>query len=416
MRLVHCADLHLDSPFVGLDGEDGSELREQLYDATFRAFGRVVDLCLREGVDALTVGGDVYDRETRSLRAQLYFRDQVARLSEAGIPVFVVHGNHDPLSGWSAALTWPPGVHIFGPEVEEVPLVSGGREVARVYGVSYARPDVADNLARRFRRGTADTWCVGLLHANVGGDPLHGPYAPCSQDDLAEAGMDVWLLGHVHTARHWVHRGVTMLYPGTTQGRHRWERGPKGCYVVTAGGGGIRAEFRDVDVLRWEEIVLSIEGFGGEEALFAELDGRLREVRAAAGRPVIADVRLVGRGPVYRFLQNEQWVEEWREEWRRRWYAGGQGVWINRIDVEAGSPRDLEALSREPAFVGELLRYVGERRRSGDWVDEARSALAPLWEIPEIRRVFGEVGAEEIEVWTGRALNRLLDSLLPEGD
>ncbi|MBX6395007.1 MAG: DNA repair exonuclease [Alicyclobacillaceae bacterium] len=412
LKLVHCADLHLDSPFVGVEGED-PDLHEQLYEATFAAFSRIVDLCLSERADALTIGGDVYDRETRSLRAQLRFREEVARLAERGIPVFVVHGNHDPLSGWSAALEWPDGVHIFGPEVEEVPLVRDGKEVARVCGVSYDRPDVRDNLAKQFPARRVDGWRIGLLHANVGGDPRHGAYAPCSADDLAEAGIDLWLLGHVHTARCWEHRGVWMLYPGTPQGRHRRERGAKGCYVVTLDEGGVKASFRPVDVLRWEEVEVPVDGLTREEELFAALDERLGEVLREAGRPVIADVRLVGRGPLARVLRREGFLEEWRDEWRRRWYGDGRGVWINRLEASVGAVRSAETWIREPTFLGELLRYVGERREAGTWLEEAGEALAALRQLPEMRRLVEEPGWEDLEAWTDRALDRLLDALMP---
>lgn len=114
-RFVHAADLHLDSPFVGLlevDKDIASDLRE----ATYRSFDRIVDLCLERGADFLLIAGDVYDSRDRSLPAQLRFRDGLRRLSGTGIPSFVVHGNHDPLDGWAATLEWSDLVYIFGGE------------------------------------------------------------------------------------------------------------------------------------------------------------------------------------------------------------------------------------------------------------------------------------------------------------
>lgn len=99
LKFIHCADLHLDSPFAGLS-ETSAALAAFLRGATFSAFKNAVDCALRNQADFFLISGDVYDGEDRSVRAQLFFLEQLKRLSDAGIPSFTVHGNHDPLSGW----------------------------------------------------------------------------------------------------------------------------------------------------------------------------------------------------------------------------------------------------------------------------------------------------------------------------
>ena len=69
LRFVHAADLHLDSPFTGLKTATPSHVSARLLNATFDAFGAVIDLCLSERVDALLIAGDIYDAADRSLRA-----------------------------------------------------------------------------------------------------------------------------------------------------------------------------------------------------------------------------------------------------------------------------------------------------------------------------------------------------------
>jgi hypothetical protein len=168
-----------------------------------------------------------------------------------------------------------------------------------------------------------------------------------------------------------------------------------------------------VDVLRWEEVEVPVDGLTREEELFAALDERLGEVLREAGRPVIADVRLVGRGPLARVLRREGFLEEWKDEWRRRWYGDGRGVWINRLEASVGAMRSAEVWIREPTFLGELLRYVRERREAGAWLEEAREALAALRQLPEMQKLAEEPGWEDLEAWTDRALDRLMDALMP---
>ena len=122
LRFVHAADLHLDSPFRGIRNEAPTQVADALARATFEAYQNIIDLCLREQVDALLVAGDIYDGADRSLRAQLRFVQGLGRLDAAGIRSFICHGNHDPLDGWEARLALPEGCVRFGPEVEGFPV------------------------------------------------------------------------------------------------------------------------------------------------------------------------------------------------------------------------------------------------------------------------------------------------------
>src|SRR3990170_6276133 len=251
-RFVHTADLHLDSPFVGIQEVDdrvASELRE----ATFRTFDRIVELCLERRADFLLVAGDIYDGRDRSLRAQLRLRDGLKPLSEAGIPSFIVHGNHDPLDSWAATLEWPDRVHIFGGKSVTAQAVErNGETISHVYGISYPTQEVRKNLARRYQRTEDGPFAIGLLHCNVGDDTGHEPYAPCSLADLVQPGMDYWALGHVHNHRILSGKEPMIVYPGNPLGRNPRELGARGCYVVEVDETGHpTAEFIAVDTIRW---------------------------------------------------------------------------------------------------------------------------------------------------------------------
>ena len=179
LRFVHAAALHLDSPFRGIRNQAPAHVADTLSSATFDAYRNIIDLCLREQVDALLVAGDIYDGADRSLRAQLRFVDGLARLSSHGIRSFICHGNHDHLDGWEARLDLPAGCIRFGPEVQGFPVFPDESERAMVYGVSYPTREVRENLTPHFA-GTnpGQGFKIGLLHANVGNNPDHDPYAP----------------------------------------------------------------------------------------------------------------------------------------------------------------------------------------------------------------------------------------------
>ncbi len=69
--------------------------------------------------DFVLIAGDIYDGENRSLRAQMKFQEGMDKLNEAGIPVFISHGNHDHLGGKWTRFELPSNVHVFGGTVEK---------------------------------------------------------------------------------------------------------------------------------------------------------------------------------------------------------------------------------------------------------------------------------------------------------
>ena len=58
---------------------------------------------------------------------------------------------------------------------------------AVVHGISYQQREVTDNLVLKLGKVDHTPFSIGLLHANVGGDPNHPQYSPCTLDDLRYA-------------------------------------------------------------------------------------------------------------------------------------------------------------------------------------------------------------------------------------
>jgi hypothetical protein len=81
---IHTADLHLDSPFIGISNVD-SELGECLSKSTFQTYDSIIEQCIERKVDFLLIAGDVYDSADKSLYAQIKFLDGLRRLSDYGI-------------------------------------------------------------------------------------------------------------------------------------------------------------------------------------------------------------------------------------------------------------------------------------------------------------------------------------------
>ena len=112
MKFLHAADIHLDSPLCGLSAYPDAPA-ERLRTATRSAFVRLIDTALAEQVDFLVIAGDLYDGGWKDFNTGLFFVRQMGRLQQAGIPVYLMHGNHDADSDMTSRLVLPENVHVF---------------------------------------------------------------------------------------------------------------------------------------------------------------------------------------------------------------------------------------------------------------------------------------------------------------
>ena len=405
-RFVHTGDLHLDSPFVGLTTEAPASVVDTLRDSTIRAWRNIVALTLSQEADFLLVAGDVFERANRTLRGQLAFREGLARLADAGIASFVVTGNHDPLDGWEPSVGWPDLAHRFrAGEVTSRPVTRGGLEIARVHGISYHQRDITDNLARRFRREADETFAIGLLHANVGGEEGHANYAPCSLADLRDSGMDYWALGHVHAHRVLSTVDPVIVYCGNPQGRDPGETEPRGCYVVDVDDAGrIEPRFEAVDVVRWQLLDVPVDGLATEEALIGAVIDAVGQAQEAAGRSVVARVQLTGRGPLHGSLTRSGVLEDVLAAAREGLGSSEPFAWIESLRDGTRPDIDLAARREADDFLGDLLRRLGDTREQLTSASAAVGAAPPGSARAELEDVFDELYAN------GRARKYLRDA------
>lgn len=412
-RFVHAADLHIDSPFRGLRDVD-RRVGERLRESTFEAYRNLVDLCVDEQVDFLVIAGDIYDGADRSVRAQLRFRDGMRRLSEAGVAVYIVHGNHDPLDGWLSAITWPEGVHVFGSEPEWMNVELNGEPIAAIQGVSFPTREVRENLVEKFTTPPDDSlFTIGLLHCNVGGNPDHDNYAPCTLDDLKLTALDYWALGHVHTRQTLRRQNPAVIYPGNIQGRHPNENGPRGCLMVEVSeDGATNTRFHALDVVRWEPAEIDISEIGSIDRLEAAVQQKLDDLAVKAeGRDVICSLTLSGRGSMHNELVRPGAVEDLLVELRAT-ASEAPWVWVERIYDGTRPDINLEARAESDDFLGATLR------RSEEVLGDSEG-------IAELAAVAGEVFTgrknglpaptdEQIRSWAAEARWQLAELLEPE--
>ena len=397
IRFVHAADLHLDSPFVGIKAVAPENVARALHDATFAAYENIIELCIDESVDALLVAGDVYDSADRSLRAQLKFVEGLKRLDDAGIRSFVCHGNHDPLDGWEARLDYPPGCTRFGEDFEAVPVFEHEPGRAVVHGISYPTRDVTENLARRLGVVVLEPFSIGLMHANVGNNTDHANYAPCSLEELEGTGIDYWALGHVHTRQVLSDRSPTVVYPGNSQGRHPNEPGARGVYLVDVDDDGtVNLDFRAVDTVRWERPALDISDMVTEQDLIDGLhQGMEAALKGSTGRSVVVRIALSGRGALHGSLRQPDFIEGVVDTLNGEWAERSPFAWCERIENETAPPFNREERVEGSDFLSEVLKTADRAKEDPEMQDRLRGGLDDLYRHRRYRKHLSEDAPDE---------------------
>ncbi len=222
MKLLHSADWHLDSPFVGRTEAQKAYLRREL----LKIPDKIVTLCKTEGCDLLLLSGDLFDGPY----SKESFQAVSSALAQAGVPVFITPGNHDFCAPDSPYLfeCWPENVHIFThPVIESVFLPELD---CRIYGAGYQAMDCKP-LLKGFHASEDAKWHIGILHS----DPLQAasPYSPLTAQQVRDSNLHYLALGHIHKGGSFRAGSTLCAWPGCPMGRGYDESGMKGVLLVT---------------------------------------------------------------------------------------------------------------------------------------------------------------------------------------
>ena len=381
MLIVHAADIHLDSPLVGLEAYEGCP-REALRGATRRAFESMVRVAIDEQASLVLIAGDLYDGSWKDYATGLFFVREMRRLREAGIPVVVLRGNHDAESEITRHLRMPDNVF-------ELPTTAAGSQLfdklgVAVHGRGFFTREVREDLTKSYPPPLAGFFNIGLLHTALEGRWGHETYAPTTPAVLSDRGYDYWALGHIHR-REVVSKNPYIVYPGNLQGRHVRETGSKGCALITVEGGRVTAlEHRALDVVRWADI----EVVAGEDDARAEVIDKLRdalEKAAADGEGRLLASRLTVRGATRAHGEIASAMEAFVNDARAAAIdVGGDELWLGDVRIETRLPIDRAALSASQDPVALILRAASELSRDPARAGELLACLDDLKEkLPE---------------------------------
>lgn len=374
-QFLHAADIHLDSPLRGLHRYPGAPV-EQIRHASRRALSNLVELAIAEQVAFVVIAGDLYDGDWDNCNTGFFFVAEMAKLREAGIPVFLIAGNHDAASKMTKSLPLPPNVVRFPTHESQTHPLHNYR--VAIHGQGFATAAVTTNLALGYPEAVPGYFNLGLLHTCATGREGHAAYAPCTVEELRSKHYQYWALGHIH-AREVLHHDPWIVFSGNIQGRHIRETGPKGGTLVTVEDNEVvDVQPRWLDVMRWQRCEVPCHGAESDaEVLYRfskALQGLLDE---REDRPLAVRVQLQGACPAHAELLAH--AGDFADKLRAQAIdESNQSVWIEKVEMQTAAPRDAERQLQLEGPMAELKTLIREYQSRPKQLQALAKELADL--------------------------------------
>lgn len=295
MKFLHIADVHLDSPFLGLSFLP-SELFGQIKNAIQLSFEKAVNFAIDHDVDLVLLAGDTFDSTHPTPQSKIFFANQIKRLVDRQIQVVMVLGNHDYSQIDDLLLNESPYFKIIGSneQIEQVDFMTKSQYKYRVVGFSYQHNHITEDIIAKYPPKSTSIYTIGLAHAGMKQSSVdQNNYAPFTLNEVKDLNYDYFALGHIHL-RQVLSQEPWIVYSGNLQGRHVNEKDAKGFYFgqVDEQSQNTQLQFIDVSPIVWHTVDLILdEPFKSTTKLCAKIQNLLADNNL---RPTLFTLNIIG--------------------------------------------------------------------------------------------------------------------------
>lgn len=295
MKFLHIADVHLDSPFLGLSFLP-SELFGQIKNAIQLSFEKAVNFAIDHDVDLVLLAGDTFDSIHPTPQSKIFFANQIKRLVDRQIQVVMVLGNHDYSQIDDLLLNESPYFKIIGSneQIEQADFMTKSQYKYRVVGFSYQHNHITEDIIAKYPPKSTSIYTIGLAHAGMKQSSVdQNNYAPFTLNEVKDLNYDYFALGHIHL-RQVLSQEPWIVYSGNLQGRHVNEKDAKGFYFcqVDEQSQNTQLQFIDVSPIVWQTVDLILdEPFKSTTKLCAKIQNLLADNNL---RPTLFTLNIIG--------------------------------------------------------------------------------------------------------------------------
>ena len=175
----------------------------------------------------------------------------------------MVAGNHDPLALTALYGKLPSNVTVFPEAMTAFTLEKN----LRLYGYSALREQNDRRPLADFSVPQGET-SILLGHGRFEGTG----FQPVHPEDLANSGLNLAILGHIHKGEQRQIGACRLLIPGIPEGRGWDETGEKLVYLVDADEKGIAVEPLSVALVQYRQETVNLTGCSSAEEMLIRME------------------------------------------------------------------------------------------------------------------------------------------------
>lgn len=364
MKIIHTADLHLDSSLSRHLGDERAKERRNELLVTFQ---KMVKYAADEDVSAIIIAGDLFD--TRRISATARNAVVTTVQDHPYITFYYLRGNHDAGSFIDDVVkkfgALPENLLLFGDEWKTYEL-SNGEESVTITGAELS----ADNNMQLVSSLVLDQNKMNIV-------TLHGQevYSALKKDaevipikDYRNRGIDYMALGHIHSPsiEKLDSRGV-YSYSGCLEGRGFDECGPRGFNMLTITRNETGVQKLEVEFIPFASRVLHEIRVDVSECETS--DDAVKKIRdEVQERTVISDdllrVLLVGEVSVEADIDADYIKKNLDNDY-----------YLVQVKDKTKTFVDFAGFAGDMTLKGEFVRMIQEEQTSGNLTDDEAAEI-----------------------------------------
>ena len=358
MKIMHMADLHLDSAFSGFEKERAEEKRQELREC----FTKAMQIAKEQGVGLVLIAGDLFDTPFCSLAT----RKAIFRaIAEVECPVVISPGNHDYYikNGTYADENLPENAYVF--TSNELGRFDFDDMGISVIGYAFTSDRYEENPLASDVPVSSENMNILCAHTELG-VPL-SKYAPINPNAISLCGFTYAALGHVHAAPEPTRVGKSLIaYSGFAQGRSFDELGDGGAYIIDVDRECGVQEIARIPLSKTVYMIekLDVSGLADDSDIVRKICDLINA--RGYGENVALRIRLMGAiASDYdiniRAIKNDESIKK---------------LALLQIKNECVSNFDLDYLKKDITVKGEVYRRLLPMLESADENERQKAALA----------------------------------------
>ena len=233
MKIIHCADLHLDSKMeTNLSKEKARERKNEI----LITFEKMVEYAKQNKVEIIIIAGDMFDKKTISQKAKKIVKNEI--YSNPEIDFIYLKGNHDEFGFIEEGEVLPTNLKIFN-STKWTTYEYGNITISGIEFGTQNSHDIYNSLMLEKNKTN-----IVVMHGQESESNLKDKTEIINLKQLKNKNIDYLALGHIHTYKKEKldNRGI-YCYPGCLEGRGFDECGEKGFVLLDIEDGKIITKF-----------------------------------------------------------------------------------------------------------------------------------------------------------------------------